>query len=335
MSSKNNSSRLAIAGAGVAGAYLYRLLNKKWAQIDIYDVRHKTKCGVSPCAWAATKGFMGHVEATGLDPNKYILQEMNHVAVDDMKVKVEAMTIDKPRLVTDLLQGADVKYTPLDVNKYDRVIDATGLSRTFLPPIKEDIFTSCIQYHVQSKKRLEHRVEPGKIGYAWCFQLSDNRYHIGCGSFSHNPSQVLKEIGWFEQYKLNPGKNVLCKCAGKIRITGPHDSEPFVGEGPPEGIWGVGEAIGCVGSVVGDGIVPGMRSAQILLDNWDDPDSYRASILKEFSWIQNERKLLDKLRNMAPLNLGDAWILKHNSKRIGVNIGLTEAAMYVKKLKKA
>jgi hypothetical protein len=38
---------------------------------------------------------------------------------------------------------------------------------------------------------------------------------------------------------------------------------------------------------------------------------------------------------MVPLNMGDAWILKNNSKRIGVNIGLTEAAMYVKKLKNA
>lgn len=326
---------MAIAGAGVAGAYLYRLLKKDRDQIDIYDVRHKTKCGMSPCAWATTRDFIGHVGASGLDPTKYIFQEINHVAVDEMKVKVEAMIIDKPRLVTELLQGADIKYTPLDVNKYDRVIDATGLSRTFLPPIKEDIFTSCIQYRVQSKKRLAPRVEPGKIGYAWCFQLSDDQYHIGCGSLSNNPSQVLKEIGWFEKYKLNPGKHILCKCAGKIRITGPHGSEPFVGAGPSEGIWGVGEAIGCVGSVVGDGIVPGMRSVKILLDNWDNPDGYNASILKEFSWILNERKLLDKLRNMAPLNLGDAWILKNNSKRIGINIGLTEAAMYVKRLRNA
>jgi flavin-dependent dehydrogenase len=97
----------------------------------------------------------------------------------------------------------------------------------------------------------------------------------------------------------------------------------------------VGEAIGCVGSVVGDGIVPGMRSAQILLNNWDNHDSYRESILSEFSWIRNERKLVDKFRNMAPLNMGDAWILKNNSKRIGVNIGLTEAAKYVKRLKSA
>jgi flavin-dependent dehydrogenase len=290
---------------------------------------------MSPCAWATSKGFIEHVEASGLDPNKYVLQQIDHVAVDDMTVKVEVMTIDKPSFVKDLLQGADVKYTPLDIDRYDRVIDATGLSRTFLPPIKEDILSSCIQYCVQSKEHLEPRVEPGMIGYAWCFDLSNNQYHIGCASLTENPSRILKETGWLEKYQLNPGSNILCGCSGKVRITGPHHSEPFVSEGASEGIWGVGEAIGCVGSVVGDGIVPGMRSAQILLNNWDNHDSYRESILREFSWIHNERKLVDKFRNMAPLNMGDAWVLKNNSKRIGVNIGLTEAAKYVKRLKSA
>jgi flavin-dependent dehydrogenase len=335
MSAKNNRSKLAIAGAGVAGAYLYKLLSKDWARIDIYDVRHNTKCEVSPCAWVTSKGFIEHVEASGLDPKKYILQEIKNVAVDDLKVRVNVMTIDKPSFVKDLLQGADVKYTPLDINKYDKVIDATGLSRTFLPPVKEDILSSCIQYCVQSREEIEPRVEPTKIGYAWCFHLTNNRYHIGCGSLTENPSHILKELGWHDKYQLNPGRNILCGCAGKIRITGPHHSEPFVSEGLSEGIWGVGESIGCVGSVVGDGIVPGMRSAQILLKNWDNPDSYRDSILREFSWIHNERKLVDKLRNMAPLNMGDAWVLKNNSKRIGMNVGLTEAAIYVKRLKNA
>jgi len=335
MSAKNNRSNVAIAGAGVVGAYLYKLLSKDEARIDVYDVRHKTKCGVSPCAWVTSKDFIEHVEASGLDPKKYILQQIDHVAVDDMKVKVEVMTIDKPSFVNDLLQGADIKYTPLDVNKYDRVIDATGLSRTFLPPVKEDILSTCIQYCVHNENRLEPRVEPTKVGYAWCFHLSNNRYHIGCGSQYEKPSRILKDLGWLGKYKLNPGRNILCGCSGKVRITGPHHSEPFVSEGPSEGIWGLGEAIGCVGPVIGDGIVPGMRSAQILINNWDNPDSYRESILREFSWIHNERKLVDKLMNMAPLNMGDAWVLKNNSKRIGVNVGLTEAAMYVKRLKNA
>jgi flavin-dependent dehydrogenase len=333
MSQTKNRSNLAIAGAGVAGAYLYKLLNQEKVRIDVYDVRHKTRCGVSPCAWATSEGFIDLVEASGLDPGKYILQKIRHVTVDEMKVKVGMMTIDKPNLVKDLLAGADIIYSPLDVEKYDRVIDATGLSRTFLPPIEEDIVSSCIQYCVQKNERMEARVEPGGIGYAWCFHLSENRYHIGCGSLAEKPLQVMKDLGWLETYNLNPGRNILCGCSGKIRITGPSGSQPFVTDGTADGIWGVGEAIGCVGSVVGDGIVPSMRSAQILMDNWNSPDNYRKSILREFSWIDDERRLIDKLRKRQPLNMGDALVIKNNSKRIGMNIGLAKAAIFMKRLR--
>jgi flavin-dependent dehydrogenase len=333
MSPTKNRANLAIAGAGVAGAYLYNLLRQERIRIDVYDVRHKTRCGVSPCAWATSDGFIGLVEASGLDPGEYILQQIDQMTVHEMKIKVEVMTIDKPRLVKDLLKGADINYSPLDVKKYDRVIDATGLSRTFLPQIKKDIISSCVQYCVQKNGPLEARVEPGGIGYAWCFHLSENRYHIGCGSLVEKPLQVLNDLGWLDIYNLNPGKNILCGCTGKIRITGPRESQPFVIDGTVDGIWGVGEAIGCVGSIIGDGIVPGMRSAQILMDNWDNPDSYRESILKEFGWIDDERRLIDKLSQRKSFNMGDALIIKNNSKRIGINIGLAQAAIFMKRLR--
>ena len=333
MSRMKNRSSLAIAGAGVAGAYLYKLLSREGIQIDVYDIRHKTRCGVSPCAWATSEGFTRFIEAVGFEPGKYILQKIDQVTVDEMKVKVEMMTIDKPSLVKDLLRGSVINYSPLDVKKYDRVIDATGLSRTFLPPIENDIISSCVQYCVQKNGPLEARVEPGGIGYAWCFHLSENRYHIGCGSLAEKPLQVLKDLGWLETYNLNPGRNILCGCTGSIRITGPRESQPFVTDGTAEGIWGVGEAIGCVGSIVGDGIVPGMRSAQILIDNWDSPDRYRETILKEFGWIDDERGLIDKFRKSESLSMGDALIIKHNSKRIGMNIGLAQAAIFLKRLR--
>ena len=326
-------SNLAIAGAGVAGAYLYRLLSHEKVRVDVYDVRHKTRCGVSPCAWATSEGFIGLVEASGLDPGKYILQQIDHVTVHEMKVKVEVMTIDKPSLIKDLLQGTDIHCSPLELKKYDRVIDATGLSRIYLPPIKKDILSSCVQYCVQKNKRIEARIEPGGIGYAWCLQLSENRYHIGCGSLAEKPVKVLKDLGWLETYSLNPGRNVLCGCTGKIRITGPRESQPFVTDGTAEGIWGVGEAIGCVGSVLGDGIVPGMRSAQILIDNWDRPGNYRESILREFGWIDDERRLIDKFVKKKLLNVGDALIIKNTSKRIGMKIGLAQAVMFMKRLR--
>ncbi len=80
-------------------------------------------------------------------------------------------------------------------------------------------------------------------------------------------------------------------------------------------IWGVGEAIGCVSPLVGDGIVTSMKSVQILLNNWDDPEGYTGEILREFSWLDRERKVVDKLANGRPLNLLDARVLLENSRR--------------------
>jgi flavin-dependent dehydrogenase len=48
---KATTPKIAIAGAGFTGAYLYRLLRKAGYPIDIYDVTVQTRCGLSPCAW--------------------------------------------------------------------------------------------------------------------------------------------------------------------------------------------------------------------------------------------------------------------------------------------
>jgi len=49
------------------------------------------------------------------------------------------------------------------------------------------------------------------------------------------------------------------------------------------------------GSLAGDGVVPGMKSVQILLQHWDDPEAYTKHILKEFRWMEKERQVIDKL----------------------------------------
>ena len=110
-------------------------------------------------------------------------------------------------------------------------------------------------------------------------------------------------------------------------MTGPHYSQPFIVNGASEGVWGVGEAIGCVAPLAGDGIVPGMKSVQILLDNWDDPQGYSRSVLKEFEWMRSERAVIDKLRRTEQLRFQDALVLMKNSRRMGMQIGIREAAL--------
>jgi flavin-dependent dehydrogenase len=171
---------------------------------------------------------------------------------------------------------------------------------------------------------MNNQIKLGRIGYAWCFPLSDKEYHIGCGSLDSDPRKILKELGWMRHVSK---KDVRCYCSGKIRLTAPQYSQPFVTLDQSHRVWGVGEAIGCVAPLAGDGIVPGMRSVQIFLEHWENPSGYTKAILREFKWMTNERRVIDKLRGNGGLSVGDAWVLRKNSRRMGMEVGLKDAIL--------
>jgi flavin-dependent dehydrogenase len=313
--------RLALIGAGIAGAYLYRLLHSKGYPIDLFDKGADTACGISPCAWGTSRGFSDLLAAVGLDASAYVLARPEHLLIDGLRIGADLITFDKGRLIRDLLQGAAAKRSE-PRGPYDRIIDATGAARAVLPAISDDIALNCIQVLVEADTTLENRIRLGSIGYAWCFPLSGNRYHIGCGTLTSDPGKILRDLGWVDNV---PGNRVLCNCCASIRLTGPQYSQPFVVACSNCEVWGVGESIGCVAPLAGDGVVTGMKSAQILVDHWDDPTGYTKAILEEFGWMAGERQVLDRLRNNGHLRLADAWVLKKNSRRMGIRLGLREA----------
>jgi hypothetical protein len=306
---------------------LYRLLRNRGHEIDLFDIDPGTRCGITPCAWATSEGFAELVQAAGLDPGKYLLQHFDHIVIDEVGLKADWFTFDKPGLIKDLLQGAEVKYSPHDATNYERTIDATGVSRAFLPVIQEDIVLSCVQWRIRPQARLETRIKLGSIGYAWCFPLGPEEYHIGCGCLTSDPRKIMQELGWVGK---EAERSIICACTGKVRFTAPQFSLPFV---TAEGVWGVGEAIGCVAPLAGDGVIPGMRSVQILLRWWDDPLGYTAAIQREFRWMKPERKVIDKLRGNRPLGIKDAWVLRSNLKRMGMQFGLPEAQRLLRNMR--
>lgn len=327
MSSIPINKKIAIAGAGMTGAYLYRLLHRKSVQVDVYEVDPSTRCGLSPCAWGTSRGFAELVADTGLSADNYLLHRSGHVLMDDVKIKADLMTFDKPRLVKDLLEGARIRHSDLDPRAYERVIDATGVARAFLPPISDDIVLPCVQYRLKTSQPLKNKINLGRIGYAWCFPLTGGRYHIGCGSLRTDPRSRIDELGLREP-AAGSRQTLICECHGKIRLAGPQASVPFVAAD----IWGVGEAIGCVAPLAGDGIVPGMKSVQLLLQHWNDPAGYTRAVLEEFHWMNGERRVLEKLRKGRPLGIRDALVLQKNSKRMGMQIKVRDAAKLLRRL---
>lgn len=325
---ENAKLRIAIAGAGITGAYLYKLLAEHHHDIDIFDRNPGTHCGIAPCAWGTSRGFTELVKSSGLDPTNYILKQTNHILIDGLRMTVDLMTIDKKRLISDLLLGATIKYEQIDATRYDRIIDATGAARAFLPAIRDDIFFHCIQYRIETIELLESRIQLGKIGYGWIFPLAGNEYHIGCGSLIADPHRMMTEIGWLRDV---PHTN-RCTCEGDIRLSAPQCSQPFVFCDQTGEVWGVGEAIGCVGPLAGDGIVPGMRSAQLLIKWWNDSIGYTGAILKEFHWMEKERQVINELKNCEHPTLRDAWVLKKNAGRMGMQVGISKVAALLRHL---
>ncbi len=202
--------KIAIAGAGMTGAYLYRLLRNRGHEIDVFDGHPGTGCGISPCAWGTSKGFAELVKASGLDPGKYFLRHFEYVVMDDLRIPADLTTFNKPELIRDLLQGAKIKYSPLDVTNYEKIIDATGVSRAFLPAIQEDILLPCIQWRIQTDAQLENRIRLGGIGYAWCFPLANHEFHIGCGSLISDPRKIMEELGWVGKNAIEDHHLCLC-----------------------------------------------------------------------------------------------------------------------------
>jgi flavin-dependent dehydrogenase len=324
--------KVAIAGAGMTGAYLFRILKDKGYDVHLFDREQRTRCGLKPCAWGTSLGFVELVRHAGLDAEKYVIRRLDHVFMDGMRIKADLMIFDKPRLVKDLLRGADLRFTPVPTGVYDRIIDATGVARALLQPIDDDIVMGCRQYLIDTKESLENRIKLGGIGYAWCFPLSSDVYHIGCGSLLENPQHILKGLGWLESTAPLHQKKTLCNCTGKIRLTGAWHSQPFVSDRSGEEVWGIGEAIGCVAPLAGDGVVPGMRSVQLLMENWDKPRGYEKAVLREFRWMKDERTVIDKLRRSEGVGIREANILRKNSKRMGMQVGLREAVALLNNL---
>src|SRR5512137_507725 len=101
--------RVAIAGAGMIGSYLYRLLEGQGMKPDIYgDTAGHATCGINPCAWGSTSSFRQHVSAAGLDPEQYVFKDFRVVNFEGVDMRAHLLTFDKPRLINDLLKGVKV-----------------------------------------------------------------------------------------------------------------------------------------------------------------------------------------------------------------------------------
>jgi flavin-dependent dehydrogenase len=287
--------KILIAGAGIAGSYLHRLLvNKGWGlkDIEVVDPGSATRCGIPPCGFATTRQFFTLCREVGLDPEKYILASPDTGYANGIKFTIKGyiFSIDKPAFIRDLLEGTVVSSSPGDMT-VEMIVDATGTARAYIGKYEHDVIYPCIQRKVEFPHLPALAEYPHNVGYSWVIPLEGSSAHVGIGSNTYD-SEAMKKV----VENLAEGSRTICGCKGFIRGTGP--ILPLV----RGNVWAVGEAGGLVDPLSGAGIVPAMVSAKMLVEHWDDPKGYEAAIMKRYGWFRKSARLVEEWRNKGALN---------------------------------
>ena len=324
---------------GVTGAYLISKLSDDH-EVTGYE-RQKEKDFTAVCAWGTTKNELAEFASDcNLDFEDYlyhdgqkmevIIEDKNNTKEDKLFIELNGLcTYNKAQLEHDMMKGHNVifnKNVKLEeiYDDYDLIIDSTGL-RAILPMSKNRIMIPCLEYRIKYKKRPyeDFFIKPfkGLTGYFWYFPLNENEAHVGAGDFYKKHNTTINEF--MNKY---PGE-IINKIGRPICITPPSLCEPMY----VDKVVGVGEAIGTVFPMLGEGIIPGLQCARLLIENLHDLKSYREKVLEFYSPYDSVFKVVNsKLRGQFKFtnNFLDVLkmyrFMKQNEKRFGMNIKLLD-----------
>lgn len=318
--------RIAIAGAGMAGSYLNRTLNEiGGCEITLYDRPERTACGQRPCAWGmAPAEEYRRLIGRFLDPERYVLGSASTVLIDGVSVGADLLTFHKPRLIRDLIGSTPVEQARIDADEFDIVVDATGVERAYLGPVEGgDLVAELCQYRVLSEADLGAWFRTSASGYGWCFPLGGREYHIGFGNL---PPHVGEGMGAIEH--ALEGARIRCRCLSRVRLSSPHYSRPMV----RGNIVGVGESIGTVGPLGGDGNLYAMQCSELLAESLRDLDGYQEQVLRRFQWMKRERDALVKMLDGRRPSPGDVRVFIQHARRVGLTMGPAQALGLLRKV---
>jgi len=334
---------IAIAGAGIAGAYLAKLLEQKGLSPDVYDgMNHDTRCGCRSCGWGVPAGIGPYLAGIGLDFNDYLVGSMPLVNFDGLVATTPLCTIDKPRLIRDFTRDLRLKrqnLSPEEAGNYDIVVDATGITRALLPPCTSDLTLPTLQHRVAvqplGSERLGAAVYGNRVpglGYLWVFPVGNNLYHIGIGGIGLARLDTLLDQ-FYHDLSGDFSFTTLCSCNGSIRVASPYYSGPWYirkvrKDSTPRVIVGIGESIGTVSPFTGEGIIHSLECAKIFVDTCPDYERYTQSVLTRFTWMKKERETLDYLlsrQGKGGPRLQDRWRFFLNARRSGIGLPVLEA----------
>ena len=111
---------------------------------------------------------------------------------------------------------------PEEAEDYDVVVDATGITRAFLPPCRSDLTLPTLQHRVIVESHGSERLEAGVygnripgLGYLWIFPLGKNQYHIGVGGIGLARLDRLLDR-FYQDSAERFSFTTLCSCHGSV-----------------------------------------------------------------------------------------------------------------------
>lgn len=317
--------KVAVAGAGIAGTYVFRMLQDKGMEVHIFDRPSANMCRHRPCAWGFAPADEYHrLVGRFLPAGDYILQHSRSVTMDGIEMSADLLTVDKPRLVEDMLGGIRPMETIIDQSQYDRVLDATGVDRAYLGPVKgRDYVADLRQFRVSTANEGNPWIRISSAGYGWSFPLGKGEFHVGYGNLPPHFQDGEKAI----EGALAEGE-VICGCRSRIRMASPYHSQPFI----RDNVVGVGESIGTVGPLGGDGNLYSMQCAELLVENWEDLDAYREQVLSKFSWMRKEREALERIVTGHRPTPSDVLLFVRHCRRVGFGVGPTVGLKFLTRM---
>ena len=326
-------SNIAIAGMGPAGAYLASLLGEK---AEVYEMQQE-ETFTSVCAWGTgSYGMNDLLKEVGININDYILfwqEALFRIWGKTLRFWLNGLaTFDKPRLMKDLTKRLKVHsgkrvYSGYLETRYKVAIDATGVYRRLLGPINNDFLLPTVQYIVKyiDMPYDDFYITPFENygGYLWFFPLGDNKAFVGAGNAV--PDHEKRVMDFISRTK---GKIVQGSRRGKaIRMILPTMALPYYYMNAV----GIGESVGTVFPLVGEGVLPSMISAKILYDSGLDYQSYSVKLKKAFEPYDAAYKLIvNKMKRTGGFfeNLGLMFstlrYIKGNSRIVGMKVGVSD-----------
>jgi flavin-dependent dehydrogenase len=324
--------RIAIVGTGVAGSYLLNRI-PPGHHVEAFEMREEDKWW-AVCAWGTSAPFISDlVKMAGLNFEDYILHRGKRMMVDpgngktfDIKLR-GLVCFDKTRLFRDMKKGKTVHYGAQikdadDLKEFDMIIDATGFHRSLMPKLKKDASIPCFEVEVEGKFPWDDfyiKPYPTLSGYFWFFPLGEGRGHVGAGDFK---SQYRGEIeAMIKKYDWK----VVRRIGRPVRILPPAYCQPFYSGK----VVGVGESIGTVYPLLGEGIIPSMQCVNLFVEHMNDLEAYSEAILKHYDVYAKVYRFIDAkmggnfswLRKFPEL-WSIYWHMRTNERRYGLETHL-------------